>query len=156
MSRRDRRGFTLAEILIAMLVMAILAGMMVMRYIELKHRALTAQATADMENVRLAAFTKFYDTGQWPSAPGPGVVPPELVPYLGTGFSFSRPDYTLEFENFVPPSGGTSSTYQIAIRFSSNNQNLVNTMIQVVGDRAPYLVLGNSVAVVLVGPDGQS
>ena len=156
MSRRDRRGFTLPEILIAMLVMAILAGMMVMRYIELKHRALTAQATADMENVRLAAFTKFYDTGQWPSAPGPGVVPPELVPYLGTGFSFSRPDYTLEFENFVPPSGGTSSTYQIAIRFSSNNQNLVNTMIQVVGDRAPYLVLGNSVAVVLVGPDGQS
>jgi prepilin-type N-terminal cleavage/methylation domain-containing protein len=156
MSRRDRRGFTLPEILIAMLVMAILAGMMVMRYIELKHRALTAQATADMENVRLAAFTKFYDTGQWPSAPGPGVVPPELVPYLGTGFSFSRPDYTLEFENFVPPSGGTSSTYQIAIRFSSNNQNLVNTMIQVVGDRAPYLVMGNSVAVVLVGPDGQS
>ena len=156
MSRRDRRGFTLPEILIAMLVMAILAGMMVMRYIELKHRALTAQATADMENVRLAAFTKFYDTGQWPSAPGPGVVPPELVPYLGTGFSFSRPDYTLEFENFVPPSGGTSSTYQIAIRFSSNNQNLVNTMVQVVGDRAPYVVLGNSVAVVLVGPDGQT
>lgn len=156
MSRRDRRGFTLPEILIAMLVMAILAGMMVMRYIELKHRALTAQATADMENVRLAAFTKFYDTGQWPSAPGPGVVPPELVPYLGTGFSFSRPDYTLEFENFVPPGGGTSATYQIAIRFSSTNQNLVNTMIQVVGDRSPYLVQGNSVSVVLVGPDGQT
>jgi prepilin-type N-terminal cleavage/methylation domain-containing protein len=156
MSRRDRRGFTLPEILIAMLVMAILAGMMVMRYIELKHRALTAQATADMENVRLAAFTKFYDTGQWPSAAGPGVVPPELVPYLGTGFSFSRPDYTLEFENYVPPGGGTSSTYQIAIRFSSSNQNLVNTMVQVVGDRAPYVVLGNSVAVVLVGPDGQT
>jgi prepilin-type N-terminal cleavage/methylation domain-containing protein len=156
MSRRDRRGFTLPEILIAMLVMAILAGMMVMRYIELKHRALTAQATADMENVRLAAFTKFYDTGQWPSAPGPGLVPPELVPYLGTGFSFSRPDYTLEFENYVPPGGGTSSTYQIAIRFSSSNQNLVNTMIQVVGDRSPYVVQGNSVAVVLVGPDGQT
>jgi hypothetical protein len=109
-----------------------------------------------MENVRLAAFTKFYDTGQWPSAAGPGVVPPELVPYLGTGFSFSRPDYTLEFENYVPPGGGTSSTYQIAIRFSSSNQNLVNTMIQVVGDRSPYVVQGNSVAVVLVGPDGQT
>jgi prepilin-type N-terminal cleavage/methylation domain-containing protein len=156
MSRPNRRGFTFVELMVVVLVIAILAGMMVMRYIELKHRALTAQATADMENVRLAAFTKFYDTGQWPNAAGRGVMPPELVPYLGRGFSFARPDYTLEFENFVPPGGGTSATYQVAIRFSSNNQNLVNTMIQVVGDRSPYIVLGNDVAVVLVGPDGQT
>jgi len=156
MSRRDRRGFTFAELLVVFLVIAILAGMMVMRYIELKHRALTAQATSDMENVRLAAFTKFYDTGQWPSAPGPGVVPPELVPYLGAGFSFARKDYTLEFENFVPPGGGPSPTYQIAVRFSSQNQDLVNTMIQVVGNRSPYIVIGNDVAVILVGPDGQT
>ena len=156
MSRRNRRGFTFAELMIVMLVIAILAGMMTMRYIELKHRALTAQATSDMENVRLAAFTKFYDTGQWPAAAGPGVVPPELVPYLGTGFSFIRKDYTLEFENFVPPGGGTSATYQVAIRFSSTNQNLVNTMIQVVGHRSPYMVLGNDIAVILVGPDGQT
>ena len=156
MSRRNRRGFTFVELMVVVLVIAILAGMMVMRYIELKHRALTAQATADMENVRLAAFTKFYDTGQWPNAAGPGVMPPELVPYLGAGFSFTRHDYTLEFENFVPPGGGTTATYQVAIRFSSSNQNLVNTMIQVVGDRSPYIVLGSDVAVVLVGPDGQT
>jgi prepilin-type N-terminal cleavage/methylation domain-containing protein len=156
MSRRDRRGFTFAELMVVMLVIAILAGMMVMRYIELKHRALTAQATSDMENVRLAAFTKFYDTGQWPTPAGPGVVPAELVPYLGAGFSFNRTDYTLEFENYVPPGGGTSATYQVAIRFTSTNQNLVNTMIQVVGDRAPYIVLGSDVAVILVGPDGQT
>lgn len=156
MRRRDRRGFTFAELMIVLLVITILAGMMVMRYIELKHRALAAQATSDMENVRLAAFTKFYDTGSWPSDPGQGVVPPELVPYLGNGFSFSKPEYKLEFENFAPPGGGPSATYQIAIRFSSSNQALVNTMLQVVGDRSPYIVLGNDVAVVLVGPDGQT
>lgn len=156
MTRRDRRGFTFVEILVVMIVISILAGMMVMRYIELKHRALTAQVTSDMENVRLAAFTKFYDTGQWPADPGQGVVPPELVPYLGQGFAFAQPDYTLEFENFVPPGGGTSATYQVAIRFSSSNQKLVNTMIQVIGDRSPYVVLGNDVAVILVGPDGQT
>jgi prepilin-type N-terminal cleavage/methylation domain-containing protein len=156
MSRRDRRGFTFAELMVVMLVIAILASIMVMRYIELKHRALTAQATSDMENVRLAAFTKFYDTGQWPTSAGPGIVPAELVPYLGAGFSFNRKDYTLEFENHVPPGGGTSVTYQVAIRFSSTNQNLVNTMIQVVGSRVPYVVLGSDVAVILVGPDGQT
>ncbi len=156
MSRQDRRGFTFAELMIVLLVITILAGMMVMRYIELKHRALAAQATSDMENVRLAAFTKFYDTGSWPTDPGQGVVPPELVPYLGNGFSFSKPEYKLEFENFAPSGGGPSATYQIAIRFSSSNQALVNTMLQVVGDRSPYIVLGNDVAVVLVGPDGQT
>jgi prepilin-type N-terminal cleavage/methylation domain-containing protein len=155
-TRRKRGGFTFVEILIAMIVISILAGIMVMRYIELKHRALTAQATSDMETVRLAAFTKSYDSGQWPTDPGPGVVPPELASYLAQGFSFVRPDYTLEFENFTPPGGGTSATYQVAIRFSSSDQNLVNTMIQVVGDRAPYIVLGNDVAVILVGPDGQT
>ena len=70
MKRLDRRGFTFVEILIVMIVISILAGIMVMRYIELKHRALTAQATSDMETVRLAAFTKFYDTGTGRPIPG--------------------------------------------------------------------------------------
>lgn len=156
MSRRGRRGFTLIELLVVMAVIAILASIMVLRYIELKHRALAAVVTSDIEDIRLAAFSKFYDTGTWPSDPGPGIVPPELAPYLGTGFSFSKPEYTLEFENFVPPGGGPSPTYQIAIRFSSANPALVAAMVQIVGNRSPYVVLGNDVAVILVGPGGQT
>jgi len=155
MMRRDARGFTIVELMTVLLVIAILAGMMVLRYAEVKDRAIAAQATADMDNVRLAAYSEFYDTGRWPTASGTGVVPPELVPYLGAGFSFNRSDYTLQFENFVPVGGGSSPTYQVAIRFSSTNQNLVNTMIHGVGRSTPYLVLGNDVAVILVGPDGQ-
>jgi prepilin-type N-terminal cleavage/methylation domain-containing protein len=156
MSRRDRRGFTFAEMLVVLIVIGILAGIAVMRYIELKHRALSAQATSDMENIRLSAYTKYYDTGAWPSAPGPGVVPPELTPYLGTNFQFTRRDYTLEFENFSPPTGGPSATYQVGVKLTTTNQNLMNTLVQTVGNRQPYLVLGNSIVVVLVGPDGQT
>ena len=156
MRRLDRRGFTIVELMVVLLVLSILASMMVMRYNDLRRRALTAQATSDMENIRLAAYSQFYDTGQWPSAAAPGVVPPELVPYLGAGFPFRRKEYTLEFENFVPPGGGSSATYQVAIRFSSPDQALVNTMVRVVGQRSPYIVLGSDVAVVLVGPGGQT
>jgi prepilin-type N-terminal cleavage/methylation domain-containing protein len=157
MRRSNRRGFTLIELLVVFIVLAVLAGIAVKRYMELKHRALSAQATADMENIRLSAYTKFYDTGAWPASPGPGIMPPELAPYLGTGFPFARPEYTLEFENFTPPGGGTSSgLYQVAVKLTTTNQNLMNTLIQTVGTRSPYMMLGNELIVVLVGPDGQT
>ncbi len=152
----NRRGFTFIELLVVFLVIAILAGIAVMRYVELKHRALSAQATSDMENIRLSAYTKYYDTGVWPSPPGPGVMPPELSPYLGAGFQFQRPEYTLEFENYTPPGGGTSATYQVGVRLTTTNQQLMSTLIQTVGNRSPYLVIGNDLVVVLVGPDGQT
>ena len=156
MNRHDRSGFTFAEVLVVLIVISILAGIMVMRYIELKHRAVSAQATSDMENVRIAAFSKFYDTGVWPTPAGTGVVPPELVSYLGTGFTFNRSDYKLEFENFVPPGGGTTASYQVGIRLTTSNTGLIATLAQTVGTKAPYIMIGNDLVVVLVGPDGET
>ena len=46
-----------------------------LKYIDLKNRALTAQAAADMEAIRLAAYGAWYETGTWPGEVGPGVVP---------------------------------------------------------------------------------
>jgi prepilin-type N-terminal cleavage/methylation domain-containing protein len=157
MINAHRRGFTLIEMLVVCLVVGVLAGIAIKRYIDLRHRALAAQATSDMDTIRLSAYSKFYDTGTWPSGAAAGVVPPDLVPYLGTGFKFDRPDYTFEFENFAPPGGGaTTGLYQIALRLSTPNQNLRNTLAQIVGTRSPYFMLGNDLIVVLVGPDGQS
>jgi prepilin-type N-terminal cleavage/methylation domain-containing protein len=157
MTHMHRRGFTLVELLIVFLVIAVLAGIAIKRYIDLRHRALAAQATADMDTIRLSAYSKFYDSGTWPAPAAPGVVPPDLAPYLGTGFKFDRPDYTLEFENFAPPGGGASTgLYQVAIKLTTTNQNLRNTLAQIVGTRSPYYMLGNDLIVVLVGPDGNS
>ncbi len=156
MNRPDRRGFTVIELLVVMVVIGILASMMVMRYSDLKHRAIAVQAAAAMDDVKMAAYSHFYESGQWPQAAGPGIVPSEMVPYLGTGFSFKRPDYTLEFENFAPPGGGPSASYQIAVKLTTTDQRLHDRMIQVIRDRSPYIVLGNDVAVILVGPGGQS
>ena len=43
--KSSRGGFTFIELLIVMIVLGILASLAVMKYIDLRHRALTAQAT---------------------------------------------------------------------------------------------------------------
>ena len=81
MSRR-RRGFTFIEILIVMIVIGILASLGLLKYMDLRHRALAAQAIADLEAVRLAGYSSWYETGVWPAEVAPGIVPRGL---LGAG-----------------------------------------------------------------------
>ena len=71
---RRRRGFTFIEILVVIIVMSILATIAVLKYIDLKHRALSASATADLQAVRLAAYSAWYEHSTWPAETGAGTV----------------------------------------------------------------------------------
>ena len=114
-----RAGFTFIEMLIVMIVLGLLASLAILKYIDLKNRALTAQASADMDAVRLAAYSTWYETGSWPTEVGAGVLPAEMAPYLAKGFTFSRPEYTLDYENLAPPGGGPSASMQIGVESSA-------------------------------------
>jgi general secretion pathway protein G len=152
---RRRRGFTFIEILVVMIVLSILAGMAVLKYIDLKHRALTASATADLQAVRLAAYGAWYEHGVWPDEVGAGVVPPALLPYLPTGFRFSKPEYTLDWDNFVPPGGGPSGGMQLGVVISSTNARLMEALRAGLGQKAPFFVVGGNLTFVIVGADGR-
>jgi len=155
MRRLRRRGFTVVELLVVFVVLTILASMMVLRYIDLKHRAVSVKATTDMDLVRKAGYARYYDAGAWPSGSGAGTVPADLAPYLPNNFSFVHPDYTLEWETFVPPGGGPSASYQVAVRLTSSNVRLMQTLSQTIGHRLPYVMMGNELVVIVVGPDGR-
>ena len=86
---RRRRGFTFIELMVVVLVLSILATLAILKYMDLKHRALSSSATADLQAVRLAAYSAWYEHNTWPAEAGAGTVPPALAPYLPTGFSFS-------------------------------------------------------------------
>ncbi len=152
---RGRRGFTFIELLVVMIVIGLLAGLGLLKYMDLKHRALSAQAVADLEAIRLAGYGAWYETGTWPVEVGAGVIPPGLVSYLPGGFSFAKPEYTLDWENFVPPGGGASGAMQIGVVLTSGNPRLTKTLAQHLGSKAPFFLIGGNLTYVIVGPDGR-
>jgi prepilin-type N-terminal cleavage/methylation domain-containing protein len=150
-----RRGFTFIEILVVLVVLSVLSSLAVLRYIDLRHRALTASATADLQAVRLAAYSSWYEQGVWPAEVAAGLVPAGLTPYLPSGFTFSKPEYTLDWDNFVPPSGGPSGAMQLGVVVSTSNARLMKALQDNLGNREPFFVVGGTLTFVIVGPDGQ-
>jgi prepilin-type N-terminal cleavage/methylation domain-containing protein len=154
MSRR-RGGFTFIELLVVMIVIGLLAGLALLKYMDLKHRAMSTHAIADLQAIRLAGYSAWYETGAWPADAGAGVMPPALKPYLASGFSFSKPEYTLDWENFVPPGGGTSAGMQLGVVLTSSNTRLTKVLALNLGNKGPFLVVGSNLTFVIVGPDGR-
>ena len=157
MSPASRRsGFTIIELLTVMIVIGLLAGIAILRYIDLRHRARAAEAVADLEAVRLAAYGAWYETGTWPAEIGPGMVPPALAPYLPTNFRFDKPEYTLDWENFVPPGGGPSGGMQLGIVVIASDPRLQRALAQTLGNKGPFVSVGGTLTFIIVGADGNS
>jgi len=154
--RGRRAGFTILELMMVMIVIGLLAGMAILKYVDLRHRARAVQASADLQSVRLAAYGAWYENGTWPPEVGPGIVPPGLAPYLAQNFTFARPEYTLDWENFVPPGGGSSSGMQLGIVVTSPNPRLQKALLQTLGNSLPFINVGGTLTFVIVGPDGKS
>jgi len=60
-----RRGFSLVELLVAMLVFAILVALAVARYRAMKDRGYLAEMKTDLGNLRIAAEAYWADHGQY-------------------------------------------------------------------------------------------
>jgi len=152
---RRRRGFTFIEILVVVVVLSILSGLAILKYMDLRHRALTTSAIADLQAVRLAGYSVWYEHGVWPGEVGAGVIPGGLAPYLPGGFTFSKPEYTLDWDNFVPPGGGPSEGMQLGVVITSSNSRLMKTLQNNLGSKAPFFAVGGTLTFVIVGPDGR-
>jgi prepilin-type N-terminal cleavage/methylation domain-containing protein len=139
---RRRAGFTIVELMAVVIVLGILAGIGILKYIDLTHRARTAQITGDLHAVRIAAYGAMYENGTWPTESSAGVVPPGLAPYLPANFSFVKPEYTLDWENFVPPGGGSAQPFQVGMVVSATNPRLQHTLEQMFSNRLPFIISG--------------
>ncbi len=100
---RRRGGFTLLELLIAVVIVGILAGVALPAVQGALQKARASQLVADARVVSLAAYDYLSDNGAFPAGAGWGVVPAQLQPHLPEGFEFQRNGVTFYWLSITLP-----------------------------------------------------
>jgi len=146
-----RRGFTFVEMMIVMIIVGLLSSVAVPKYIDLKRRASTTRVVGDFQAIRIAAMSFFGDSAYYPAEAPAGEIPPHLDKYLPTGFTFRRPGWTLDYENWDVGESSFSTTSQvIAITLIPDDPLLAVTTLRVMGGVPAYLE-GNTVTFIISG-----
>jgi prepilin-type N-terminal cleavage/methylation domain-containing protein len=150
---RARNGFTIIELLVVMVVLGILSSIAILKYIDLRQSAHAARVAADFNAIKVAVYTFYTDDYQWPAEVGAGVVPPELVPVMNTGYSFIKDVYTLDYD-FFPIAGSGPGSYIVGVTVTTTNPKLMTKLEQILGKTMPFLSSGGSLTYIIVGSDG--
>lgn len=147
-----RRGFTLVELIVVIVILGLLSGIAILKYLDLRNTARAAEVTGDFRSIMVGAYNYHADAETWPPDGAAGTVPPALAPYLPSGFTFSKGYYTLDYENL----GLGGGAYMIGVTVTSPDPDLIQKLIRNLGTRAPFFAAGGSLTYIIVGSDGRS
>jgi prepilin-type N-terminal cleavage/methylation domain-containing protein len=147
---RNRRGFSFIELMTVLAVIGILAALALPRIRDTKARAIAAAAIGDFGVVRVASFNYFADKNGYPADQPEGVIPPELVSYLPAQFTFTKANYTLDFESFSGSGLGTGPTV-LAVTVRSADPRIVNNIARSITPGSVGLVVGSAYTYIITG-----
>lgn len=149
------RGFTLIELLMVVIILGILAGIGLLKYIDLRNAAVAAQMAQELRAIQVAAFNYHADKEDWPPESGAGAVPLGLGPLLPGQLagSFDRVDYLLDYENFGD-AGGEGGAIIIGVAVTAPDPRLFAKFVQYLGNKAPFFVSGSKLTYLIAGPGG--
>lgn len=105
-----RRGFSLIEVLIALLIIGTLTGFAMPNLNRAILRARAVDAQSHMNNVRVAVLNHEANALAWPGEADRGETPPELDRYLPDDFSFTEEDYALDYDDLSDTAGFVAIT----------------------------------------------
>lgn len=149
MSRR-RAGFTFIELLMVVTIIGLLAAIAIPKYRTVKRRALATQIVGDIDVLRIASMSFYADSAYFPDDAGPGQVPNGLAAYLPHGFSFGRPDWTLDYDSWSARSTSLSSPALVGVSFITTDDALGQTAITLL-DNAATFSSGSKYTVMIAG-----
>jgi prepilin-type N-terminal cleavage/methylation domain-containing protein len=149
---KNRRGFTIIELITVMLVMSILASIALLKYMDLRNNAIAVQMGQELRAITVASFNYHADTEAWPPETGAGAVPVGLGPLLPGQLagSFDRVQYMLDYENF----GGSNPDILIGVSVTTSDPKLFAKFVQYMGTKSPFFVSGPTMTYLISGPQG--
>ncbi|HVZ76971.1 MAG TPA: type II secretion system protein [Gemmatimonadaceae bacterium] len=98
---RARRGFSLLELLWAMIIVSLLTGIAIPKLTDTIRRARAAAAVADIRVIYDGVTNYNAEYNSYPATAGMGVVPRALASYLPNNFKFVKTDYSLQYNNWT-------------------------------------------------------
>ncbi len=146
-----RGGFSLIELLMAVSIVGILAGLAIPNLRNMVFRARATTVAADLEVVRVSTLQYNADNNAWPGEADTGLVPPELTGFLPDGFSFQGDGYELDFENIPLPfglPGDPNTTQLIGVAVTAGDDRLSNGIAELLGGSIVFSV-GNTHTIVI-------
>ena len=120
----DRKGVTLAELLVVVLIISIVAAIAQPQLTHIIVKARAADAVADIRVIRVAVYDYQADQQSWPPDAAAGEMPSGLDAYLPGGFDFVKDDWDLDFTNW----GGTP--YAIGVALVTSDSILGRTVME--------------------------
>lgn len=156
---KSRRGFSIPELLVVLTIMGVLVRIGMPRYGELRRQAAARAIIGDVQAVRVAAYNYNTERQSWPSNAAQGQLPPELIPFLPTGFQFVRPTYTMDWEVWngagaTSASGAAVNSTTVGLTIDSPDASLVNALRNAANAGMPYIVAGSQTTFLLAGFGG--
>lgn len=145
------KGFTMIELITVVIILGLLSGIAILKYLDLRNQARAAEVAGDFRTVMVAAYGYYSDHNAWPPDGPPGAPPPSLVQYLPGSFQFTKPEWTLDFDNL----GVGGGDYVVGVTVSTANADLMQKLVRTLGTKQPYFQGGGaSLTYIISAPDG--
>ena len=150
-----RRGFALAELMVVVTIIGILARIALPKYQRIRIKARAAAIITDMNVIKGAAYMSLENTGKWPLDAAVGKVPTELTKLLPNGMNWVKDkstsyDWRLTGMTGGNPAVATAST-SMGMGVSTTDATLFAELQKQLA-KQPTFVSGTSIYWLIWGP----